>query len=68
VRPAAKVRTTSSFGFKFDITTSEISSYVIEGSSDFSNWIPLETNTASFYEFWDNDTSRPKRFYRVRGQ
>lgn len=56
------------FGFKFDITTTEISSYVIEGSSDFSTWTPLETNTASFYEFWDNDTSRAQRFYRVRGQ
>jgi hypothetical protein len=64
----SKLLGTPSFGFKFDITTSEISSYVIEGSSDFSTWIPLETNTASFYEFWDNDTSRTKRFYRVRGQ
>jgi hypothetical protein len=63
-----KLLSSPGFGFKFDIVTTEIPSYVIEGSTDFSTWTPLETNTASFYEFWDNDTSRTKRFYRVRGQ
>jgi hypothetical protein len=53
--------------FKMRVTTTGVPSYVIEGTTDFSSWIPLMTNTASFYEFWDFDApAHPHRFYRAR--
>ncbi|MEO5801908.1 MAG: hypothetical protein ABIR24_00135 [Verrucomicrobiota bacterium] len=64
-----KVRGTSTGPFKFSITTVGISSYVIEATTNYVNWTPLETNSASFHEYWDfGAPTRPFRFYRVRSQ
>lgn len=53
--------------FKMLVTASGVPSYVIEGTTDFSSWVPLLTNTTSPYEFWDfTAPSRPFRFYRAR--
>jgi hypothetical protein len=54
--------------FKLTVNaTTNVPSYIIEGATNFSNWTPLDTNTATFYEFWDvNAGSFPKRFYRAR--
>ena len=41
--------------------------HIIQGSTDFTNWIPLITNTPvnSFFEFLDtNAATVPSRFYR----
>ncbi len=58
----------SSIGpFKVTVTATAVPSYIIEGSTDFSSWTPLRTNTTSPYEFWDfTAPSHPYRFYRAR--
>jgi hypothetical protein len=60
--------TASSIGpFKMTVTASGVPSYVIEGTTDFSSWTPLLTNTTSPYEFWDfTAPGHPYRFYRAR--
>ena len=53
--------------FKMTVTASGVPSYIIEGTTDFSSWTPLLTNTASPYEFWDfTAPAHPHRFYRAR--
>ena len=53
--------------FKFRIETTGVSEYIIESTTNFSTWIPVDTNTASFYEFWDmNAGSSHYRIYRGR--
>lgn len=53
--------------FKMLVTATAVPSYIIEGTTDFSAWTPLLTNTTSPYEFWDfTAPSHPYRFYRAR--
>lgn len=53
--------------FKMEITTLGVPSYIIEASTNLASWIPLLTNSASPYEFWDlTAPTRPHRFYRAR--
>lgn len=62
-----KLRGTSTGPFKLEIIASGVPGYVIEATTNFSTWTPLETNTISPYEFWDfTAPSRPYRFYRAR--
>lgn len=57
----------SSNTFKFGISTTNVSSYVIETSTNLSTWTHLETNSATYYEFWDTQATSPRRFYRAHG-
>jgi hypothetical protein len=51
----------------FTITASGIPAYVIEATTGFSGWTPLQTNSASPFEYWDlGAPGHPHRFYRVR--
>ena len=53
--------------FKFRIETTGVSEYVIEATTNLATWIPVDTNSASFYEFWDTTAgARPYRLYRAR--
>jgi len=62
-----KVRASGIGPFKMSVTTEGISSYVIEGTTDWQSWTPLMTNTASFYEYFDfSAAGSSNRFYRAR--
>jgi hypothetical protein len=53
--------------FSFSINATNISSYVIEASTNFADWSPLLTNSANPYQFYDsNSFTFPSRFYRLR--
>jgi hypothetical protein len=57
---------TPSGPFKFTITASGIPSYVIEATTNFAAWTPLETNSLGSYDFYDSNAPVfPSRFYRV---
>jgi hypothetical protein len=65
----SKLLGTSTGVFKMTITASGVPSYVVEATTDFSNWTPLQTNSASRYEYLEFPGSGlPYRFYRVRQQ
>jgi hypothetical protein len=62
-----KLRKSSIGPFKMEVTASDVSSYVIEMTTNFSSWTPLFTNTTSPYEFFDfSAPPSPPRFYRAR--
>lgn len=62
-----KFRASAIGPFKMTVTATAVPSYVIEGTTDFSAWTPVLTNTTSPYEFWDfTASSHPHRFYRAR--
>jgi hypothetical protein len=44
------------------------SAYVVEASTNFSNWVAIETNTVTFTNLDNSITNYPRRFYRVRMQ
>ena len=53
--------------FKFSVTATNVSSYVIEATTNLSIWTSLDTNTAAYYEFMDfNAGGFGRRFYRAR--
>ncbi len=52
--------------FRFRVNGTYGQSYVIQGSTNFSTWLPLQTNSAMFYDFSDvNSSGYPGRFYRA---
>jgi len=52
-------------GFQFDVTGASEASYVVEGSSNLTNWVSLGTNVAPF-AFSDAGAGiLPNRFYRA---
>jgi hypothetical protein len=53
--------------FQFTVTSSNITSYVVEGSQTMSNWVALLTNSAPTLNYQDPDAlAFSNRFYRVR--
>jgi hypothetical protein len=57
--------------FVFQLAGAAGSNYVLEATTNFTNWVPLATNTAVSNVFTlidTNATSFPRRFYRVSQQ
>jgi hypothetical protein len=56
--------------FRFRVTGTSGQSYIIQGSTNLTAWTPLQTNSATFYDYVDtNAPSLLSRFYRaVMGQ
>jgi hypothetical protein len=51
--------------FQFRVSGTSGQTYVLQGSTNLSNWTPLMTNTVPLYDFTDtNAASLPRRFYR----
>ncbi|MFZ0828152.1 MAG: hypothetical protein WAO02_12075 [Verrucomicrobiia bacterium] len=69
--PAASLKLTRSAWqtnqmFRFRVTGTSGQRYIIQGSTNFSAWVPLQTNSTMFYDFTDpNSATFPSRFYRV---
>ena len=52
--------------FRFRVTGTFGQSYILQGSTNLSAWSPLQTNSATYYDFSDaNSTNQPARFYRA---
>jgi hypothetical protein len=52
--------------FQFRLVGTSGQSYIILGTTNFSVWTPLLTNSTMFYDFIDpNSTAFPRRFYRA---
>jgi hypothetical protein len=52
------------FQFRYSGTSGQ--SYILQGSTNLSSWVPLTTNTSPIYDFTDtNAQSFPRRFYRA---
>jgi trimeric autotransporter adhesin len=52
--------------FRFRVTGTSGQSYIIQATSDFMSWTPLQTNSTMFYDFSDvNSAGYPARFYRA---
>lgn len=63
----SKLLATGTGVFKMTITANGVPSYVIEATTNFSHWTPLQTNSASPYEYFEFPGPKPPhRFYRVR--
>jgi len=56
--------TTSSGQFSFQIPGVVGLQYVVEATTDFKNWTPVETNTAPFTYTETNAASYNQRYYR----
>jgi hypothetical protein len=53
--------------FSFSVNASNVLSYIIEATTNLSVWSPLQTNSASPYQFFDsNSMTFPNRAYRLR--
>ena len=53
--------------FQCRVTAGSDVNYVIEGSTDLATWLPLSTNSASPFTWFDSDFSNHTyRFYRAR--
>ncbi|HSY19656.1 MAG TPA: immunoglobulin domain-containing protein [Candidatus Acidoferrales bacterium] len=52
--------------FAFQIPGEATLKYVIEATSDFQNWTPVQTNTAPFTFTQTNASSYDQRYYRAR--
>jgi hypothetical protein len=58
-------------GFTFQLSVPPGSTYIVQATSDLSNWMPIATNTASadstgIVSFTDNNAvNYPNRFYRA---
>ena len=53
--------------YQFTVNATGVPNYVIEATTNFAGWTPLETNSITPYDFMDSDVAgRPQRFYRVR--
>jgi trimeric autotransporter adhesin len=69
--PAANIQLTraqrlTNRQFRFRINGTYGQSYVIQGSTNLNTWLPLQTNSAMFYDFSDvTSSSYPGRFYRA---
>ena len=69
--PAANIKLTRSTWqtnqqFRFRVTGTSGQSYIIQGSTNLTTWLPLQTNSTMFYDFGDpNSASYRSRFYRV---
>lgn len=60
---------TSQFGF--DVFGSQAQTVVVQGSTNLSSWLPLQTNVLGRSLFHFNDpfaTTFPRRFYRAELQ
>jgi hypothetical protein len=63
----SKLLATGTGVFKMTVTASGVPSYVIEATTNFSDWTPLQTNSTSPYEYFEFPGPKPPhRFYRVR--
>jgi hypothetical protein len=52
--------------FRFRVTGTSGQDYIIQSSTNFSAWMPLQTNSTMFYDFSDpNSTNYPSRSYRT---
>jgi len=58
---------TADGAFQFNVGGEAGSSYIIEASTNFTEWFPLETDTSPFTFSDTNALSLPLRFYRARG-
>jgi hypothetical protein len=69
--PAANLKLTRSAWqtnqlFRFRVTGTSGQSYIIQGSTNLSAWVPLQTNSTMFYDFADtNSAAYSRRFYRA---
>ena len=69
--PAASLKLTRSAWltnqlFRFRVTGTSGQSYILQGSTNFSAWVPLQTNSTMFYDFTDpNSAGFSRRFYRA---
>jgi hypothetical protein len=69
--PAANMRLTRSLWqtnrqFRFRVTGTSGQSYIIQGSTNFSSWTSLQTNSTMFYDFSDpSSTNYSSRYYRT---
>jgi hypothetical protein len=53
--------------FQFRVAGTSGEQYVLEASTDFNTWIAVQTNTATLYDFIDNNASNLSfRGYRAR--
>jgi hypothetical protein len=53
--------------FQCSVTATGVPTYVVEGSTNFRDWVPLLTNTLSGWRFLDREAGRSGRhFYRAR--
>jgi len=53
--------------FRFTVTVSGVTAYVIEQSNDLTAWLPAHTNNISPFHYTNSETL-PRRFYRVVGR
>jgi hypothetical protein len=52
--------------FHFRLTGTSGQSYILQATTNFTAWTPLQTNSTMFYDFTDtNAASFPRRFYRA---
>jgi hypothetical protein len=52
--------------FHFRLIGTSGQSYILQASTNLSAWTPLQTNSATFYDFTDtNAVNFPRRFYRA---
>ena len=69
--PAANIQLTrvawpTNQQFRFRVTGTSGQSYIIQATTNFMSWTPLQTNSTMFYDFSDvNSASYPDRFYRA---
>jgi hypothetical protein len=54
-------------GFQFNVTATNLTDYVVETSSNLTNWLALATNSLAASQFLDTNAAQyGRRFYRVR--
>lgn len=69
--PAANIQLTrtawqTNQQFRFRVTGTGGQSYILQATTNFLSWTPLQTNSIQFYDFSDvNSASYPARFYRA---
>ena len=51
--------------FQFRLTGTSGETYVLQGSTNLTNWTPLQTNTTPLYDYTDPNTNLHNRFYRA---
>lgn len=61
----SSARYSTNGGFQFDVTGAAEATYVLEGSSNLTNWVSLRTNGAPFTFTDVGAGALPNRFYRA---